>query len=72
MVYSGFNDQQKNGHESIVDKFLGQLGVQFYKKSLSPSDQIDGLFSGCSDILTDDADRWECLTRGPRGPESLT
>ena len=44
-------------------KLFGQLGVQFYKrfKSLSPSDQIDGLFSGCSDILTDDADRWECL-----------
>ena len=44
-------------------KLLGRLGVQFYKrfKSLSPSDQIDGLFSGCSDILTDDADRWECL-----------
>ena len=28
---------------------------------MSPSDQIDGLFSGCSDILTDDADGWECL-----------
>ena len=44
-------------------KLFGRLGVQFYKrfKSLSPSDQIDGLFSGCSDISTDDADRCECL-----------
>lgn len=44
-------------------KLLGRFGVQFYNrfKALSPSDQIDGLFSGCSDILTDDADRWECL-----------
>lgn len=44
-------------------RLFGRFGVQFYNKfkSLSPSDQVDGMFSGCFEFFTDETDRLDCL-----------
>lgn len=42
---------------------LHRFGIKFFKTfiSLSPARQVDGLFSGCYNILENDTDIKDCL-----------